>query len=65
LITAFLYEDESWELSLAYNLVYSSSFGGEHASTVNGNGSTPGMHNMVKFVVVGISLIAFDVSRKV
>lgn len=45
---SFLYKDEGWKLSPAYDLTYSSSIGGEHATTVNGNGSTPGMYDILK-----------------
>jgi serine/threonine-protein kinase HipA len=33
-------------LSPAYDLTYSSSLGGEHATTVNGNGANPGMGDL-------------------
>ena len=41
---SFLYNEEEkrWKLSPAYDLTYSSSIGGEHATTVNGNGFNPG-----------------------
>ena len=41
---AFLYDSEKscWKLSPAYDMTYSSSVGGEHATTVNGNGRNPG-----------------------
>lgn len=45
---SFLYKDESWKLSPAYDLTYSNSIGGEHATTVNGNGSNPGMHDILE-----------------
>lgn len=35
---AWLYEHGRWHLSPAYDLTYSTSFGHEHATTVNGNG---------------------------
>lgn len=40
---SFLYNEEmhKWVLSPAYDLTYSNSIGGEHASCVNGNGSNP------------------------
>lgn len=40
----FLYKDEEkrWVLAPAYDLTYSNSFGGEHATTINGNGLNPG-----------------------
>ncbi len=46
---SYLYdEDESrWILSPAYDLTYSSSLGGEHATTVNGEGKNPGMDDIL------------------
>ncbi len=45
----FLYNDveDKWFLSPAYDLTYSSSIGGEHATTVNGNGLNPGMKDIM------------------
>ncbi|WP_215699634.1 type II toxin-antitoxin system HipA family toxin [Clostridium sp. MCC353] len=42
---SFLYskEEDRWRLAPAYDLTYSSSVGGEHATTVYGNGVNPGM----------------------
>ena len=39
----YLYREKEkrWVLSPAYDLTYSSSIGGEHATTVNGNGANP------------------------
>ena len=38
----FLYEEEKgWRLSPAYDLTYSSTYYGEHTTTVNGNGANP------------------------
>lgn len=34
-------EDKRWKLAPAYDLTYSNSMRGEHATTVNGNGSNP------------------------
>ncbi len=45
---SYIYKDKDWKLSPAYDLTYSSSIGGEHATTVNGNGSTPGMHDIME-----------------
>ena len=47
---SFLYlEDEQrWVLSPAYDLTYSSSIGGEHATTVNGNGYNPGIGDILE-----------------
>jgi serine/threonine-protein kinase HipA len=46
---SFLYsEDESrWILSPAYDLTFSNSIGGEHATTDNGNGKNPGMKELL------------------
>lgn len=46
----FLYDDEkhSWHLSPAYDLTYSSSIGGEHATCVNGNGKNPGIDDILE-----------------
>lgn len=42
-------EDENrWALSPAYDLTYSNSFGGEHATTVHGEGRKPGMENIME-----------------
>ena len=40
---SYLYDEkkEGWALSPAYDLTYSSSINGEHATTVNGNGVNP------------------------
>lgn len=45
----YLYKEEEkrWVLSPAYDLTYSSSIGGEHATTVNGNGVNPGMEDIL------------------
>lgn len=45
----YLYKEEEkrWVLSPAYDLTYSSSIGGEHATTVNGNGVNPGMEDVL------------------
>ncbi len=44
---SFLYKDDRWQLSPAYDLTYSNSIGGEHATTVNGNGRNPGMEDLL------------------
>jgi len=36
---SFVYENGSWKLSPAYDLLPSSGFGGQHTTTVNGNGN--------------------------
>lgn len=45
---SYLYKDESWKLSPAYDLTYSNSIGGEHATTINGNGSNPGIADIME-----------------
>lgn len=46
---SYIYRDEEkrWVLSPAYDLTYSNSIGGEHATTVNGNGADPGMDDLL------------------
>ena len=46
----FLYDEneERWILSPAYDLTYSYSIGGEHATTVNGNGKNPSMADILE-----------------
>jgi serine/threonine-protein kinase HipA len=46
---SYLYEDETgrWFLSPAYDLTYSTSIGGEHATCVNGNGKDPGLPDLL------------------
>ncbi len=46
---SFLYDEHEgkWLLSPAYDLTYSNSIGGEHATTVNGNGVNPGMRDIM------------------
>lgn len=44
---AFLFKNGKWRLSPAYDLTYSNSIGGEHATTVNGNGKDPGMDDIM------------------
>ncbi len=45
----FLYDErnEKWRLSPAYDLTYSYSLGGEHATTVHGNGRNPGIKELL------------------
>lgn len=47
---SFIYEEnlKSWKLSPAYDLTYSYSIGGEHATTVNGNGRDPGLKDILE-----------------
>ncbi|MDD2972352.1 MAG: type II toxin-antitoxin system HipA family toxin [Lachnospiraceae bacterium] len=44
---SYLYKDERWQLAPAYDLTYSNSIGGEHATTVDGNGRDPGMKELL------------------
>lgn len=44
---SFLYTGGSWRLSPAYDLTYSSSIGGEHATTINGKGRDIGMGDLL------------------
>ncbi|MFO7611560.1 MAG: type II toxin-antitoxin system HipA family toxin [Clostridia bacterium] len=56
---SYLYDDktDSWKLSPAYDLTYSFSMGGEHATTINGNGRNPGMDDILEAAkIVGISV---------
>lgn len=47
---SFLYHEEQkqWVLSPAYDLTYSDSFGGEHATCINGNGKNPGLQDILE-----------------
>lgn len=44
---SFLYDQGRWMLSPAYDLTYSNSIGGEHATCVNGNGQNPGIEELL------------------
>ena len=46
---SYLYQEKErrWVLSPAYDLTYSSSIGGEHATSVHGNGADPGMTDLL------------------
>ncbi len=46
---SFLFDDtkKEWHLSPAYDLTYSSSFNGEHATTINGEGKNPTLDNIL------------------
>lgn len=47
---SFIYDEKlkSWKLSPAYDLTYSYSIGGEHATTVNGNGKNPSLKEILE-----------------
>ena len=46
---SFLYDEnrKEWHLSPAYDLTYSSSFNGEHVTTINGEGKNPSIENIL------------------
>jgi serine/threonine-protein kinase HipA len=53
----YLENEDRWILSPAYDLTYSHSLGGEHATSVHGNGRNPGMNDILAVAkVAGISL---------
>lgn len=64
---SFLYDQGKWQLSPAYDLTYSNSIGGEHATTVNGNGRNPGVEDLltvaerIKFDKKKAKIIANDI----
>lgn len=62
---SFLYDeiDRRWKLSPVYDLTYSNSLGGEHATCVDGNGKNPGMKEILS-VAVKIGL-AQDKSKRI
>lgn len=51
---SFLFDEENrkWKLTPAYDMTYSNSIGGEHATCVDGNGKNPGIKELIN---VGIS----------
>lgn len=69
---SYLYDDnkKEWHLSPAYDLTYSSSFNGEHATTINGEGKNPSLDDILA-VAKNIGLneksaknIALDIQEK-
>ncbi len=44
----YLEDENRWVLSPAYDLTYSSSLNGEHATTINGNGVNPGINDLLE-----------------
>lgn len=54
---SFLYDEskKEWHLSPAYDLTYSSSFNGEHATTINGEGKNPTLEDILA-VAKGIGI---------
>ena len=49
LFTGLLYNEkkDQWSLSPAYDLTWSSTYYGEHTTTVDGNGRDPGMKELL------------------
>lgn len=47
---SYIYRENEarWVLSPAYDLTYSNSIGGEHATTVHGNGENPGLEDILE-----------------
>ncbi len=43
---SYLYHYGKWQLSPAYDLTFSRSYYGEHATSVNGNGKDPGLNDL-------------------
>ena len=66
---SYIYRDREkrWILSPAYDLTYSNSIGGEHATTVNGNGVDPGMEDLLSVAKkIGIGMAkASGINKKV
>ena len=44
----YLGDEKRWILSPAYDLTYSNSLNGEHATTINGNGINPGINDLLE-----------------
>jgi serine/threonine-protein kinase HipA len=58
----YLESEKRWVLSPAYDLTYSNSLGGEHATTVHGNGANPGMYDILA-VAAGIGIKSTKAKR--
>lgn len=65
----YLYDEmtQGWKLSPAYDLTYSNSLNGEHATTINGNGVNPGMKEIYEVAeAIGIKKkVACDIAEQV
>ena len=69
---SFMYDNnkKEWHLSPAYDLTYSSSFNGEHATTINGEGKNPSLDDILAVAKnIGLSEksakdIALDIQEK-
>lgn len=54
----YLYKENRWSLSPAYDLTYSNSLGGEHATTINGNGKNPGLEDIMEVArQIGLNMV--------
>ncbi|MDR2884507.1 MAG: type II toxin-antitoxin system HipA family toxin [Deferribacteraceae bacterium] len=54
---SFLYDDGRWQVSPAYDLVYAAGMGGEHATTIAGEGKNPTEKDMLMVAtMVGMNL---------
>lgn len=60
---SYYYDEKEarWKLTPVYDLTYSDSIGGEHATCVNGNGKNPGMKELID---VGKALGVSEAKRK-
>lgn len=56
---SFLFDKGLWKLSPAYDLTFSSSIGGEHATTIDGNGRDPSVEDLLSVA----RNIKFDLKR--
>lgn len=66
---AFLYDEEksAWRLAPAYDLTYSNSIDGEHATCINGNGKNPNIHDLISVAKeAGIKeSLAYDIAIEI
>jgi hypothetical protein len=68
---SYLYKNGVWRLSPAYDLTYSNSIGGEHATTVNGNGINPSINDILEVAKLAkldekkVRLVAKDIKEQV
>jgi serine/threonine-protein kinase HipA len=44
---SFLFKGKNWHVSPGYDLTYSFGMGGEHATTIDGEGRNPGKENIL------------------
>ena len=64
---SFLYVNNNWELSPAYDLTYSNSIGGEHATTINGKGKNITLEDVVSVGIRGglHKSLAIEIAEKI